>query len=258
MSMVHASARPQQAGVGASAAASRRSSPAWPGRRSARAPWSIGTNLSPTTTVSATRSRPSSRSSRATMPASAQPGGFHLASTRARARLATRVRQGQFPGLRRARRGSAAERSGCPLADHDPQPRPVQHDALLAVRPLSRRLRPARRGVPQRIRRSKKRGFAAGDRVDLDRRIERRRGAGRARFPLVVSYTFPTGSCAAYYPETNPLVPLYAHDPMSFTPSYKGIPIRLVRSARLMPQAPSSTNRLHGANRSKLQLCINC
>ena len=41
----------------------------------------------------------------------------------------------------------------------------------------------------------------------------------------------PTGCCAAYYPETNSLVPLYARDPLSFTPSYKGIPIRLVRSS---------------------------
>ena len=47
----------------------------------------------------------------------------------------------------------------------------------------------------------------------------------------VVGYSFPNGSCAAYYPETNPLVPLYARAPLSFTPSYKGIPIRLERSA---------------------------
>jgi hypothetical protein len=46
----------------------------------------------------------------------------------------------------------------------------------------------------------------------------------------LVAYAFPAGGCAAYYPETNPLVPLSMHDPMSFTPSYKGIPIRLVRS----------------------------
>lgn len=35
---------------------------------------------------------------------------------------------------------------------------------------------------------------------------------------------------AAYYPETNPLVPLYAHDPISFTPASKGIPVRIERS----------------------------
>ncbi|MBO4226732.1 FdhF/YdeP family oxidoreductase [Bradyrhizobium neotropicale] len=77
----------------------------------------------------------------------------------------------------------------------------------------------------------KKRGLADGDRVDLvtlstdgmERSVHNFR---------VVGYSFPNGCCAAYYPETNPLVPLYAHDPMSFTPSSKGIPIRIVRSVR--------------------------
>ena len=68
------------------------------------------------------------------------------------AHLGDAVRQGQFPGVRGRRRGSAAERSRLPVAHHDPQPRPVQHHDLLDVRPLSRRLRPARRGLPQRVR----------------------------------------------------------------------------------------------------------
>jgi molybdopterin-dependent oxidoreductase alpha subunit len=71
-----------------------------------------------------------------------------------------------------------------------------------------------------------KRGLQDGDRVDLvtlsTDGIER-----RVRHFRVVGYSFPDGCCAAYYPETNPLVPLYAHDPLSFTPSSKGIPIRL-------------------------------
>src|SRR6202043_2584918 len=74
-----------------------------------------------------------------------------------------------------------------------------------------------------------KRGLVDGDRVDLvtlstdgvERRVQNFR---------LVSYSFPDGCCAAYYPETNPLVPLYAHDPLSFTPSSKGIPVRIVRS----------------------------
>jgi molybdopterin-dependent oxidoreductase alpha subunit len=74
-----------------------------------------------------------------------------------------------------------------------------------------------------------KRGLADGDRVDLvtlstdgmERSVHNFR---------VVGYSFPNGCCAAYYPETNPLVPLYAHDPISFTPSSKGIPVRIVRS----------------------------
>ena len=72
-------------------------------------------------------------------------------------------------------------------------------------------------------------GFEAGDRVDIvavnGDGIER-----RVRGYQLVAYSFPEGSCAAYYPETNPLVALDAHDPMSFTPSYKGIPVRLVRA----------------------------
>ena len=75
----------------------------------------------------------------------------------------------------------------------------------------------------------KKRSLVDGDRVDLvtlstdgmERSVHNFR---------VVGYSFPNGCCAAYYPETNPLVPLYAHDPMSFTPSSKGIPVRIVRS----------------------------
>ena len=76
----------------------------------------------------------------------------------------------------------------------------------------------------------KKRGLEDGDRVDLV--TESTDGVERAvRNFRVVRYSFPTGCCAAYYPETNPLVPLYARDPMSFTPSYKGVPVRIVRSA---------------------------
>ena len=52
----------------------------------------------------------------------------------------------------------------------------------------------------------------------------------RVRGYQLVAYSFPEGSCAAYYPEINPLVNLGAHDPISFTPSYKGIPVRLVRA----------------------------
>jgi molybdopterin-dependent oxidoreductase alpha subunit len=74
-----------------------------------------------------------------------------------------------------------------------------------------------------------KRGLAPGERVDLvavsDDGIER-----RVRGFQVVSHALPAGCCAAYYPETNPLVPLHARDPMSFTPSYKSIAVRIVRS----------------------------
>ncbi|MFK8252818.1 FdhF/YdeP family oxidoreductase [Ancylobacter terrae] len=75
-----------------------------------------------------------------------------------------------------------------------------------------------------------RRGLKADDRVDIvtlsTDGIER-----AVRGFKVVPYAFPAASCAAYYPEANPLVPLYAHDPQSFTPASKGVPVRLVKSA---------------------------
>ncbi len=48
----------------------------------------------------------------------------------------------------------------------------------------------------------------------------------------VVEYQLPDGCCGAYYPEANPLVPLYAYDERSRTPSYKSVPVRIVKAAR--------------------------
>ncbi|MCS0502067.1 FdhF/YdeP family oxidoreductase [Ancylobacter mangrovi] len=71
-----------------------------------------------------------------------------------------------------------------------------------------------------------RRGLAADDRVDIVTVAED--GAERrVRAFRVVPHAFPDGACAAYYPEMNPLVPLAAHDPQSFTPSYKAVPVRL-------------------------------
>lgn len=73
-------------------------------------------------------------------------------------------------------------------------------------------------------------GFADGDLVDLvaewtdglTRRVEGFR---------LVAYPTPRGNAAAYYPETNPLVPLDHVADRSNTPVSKAIPIRLERSA---------------------------
>ncbi|MGF6773726.1 molybdopterin-dependent oxidoreductase alpha subunit [Paraburkholderia sp. GAS199] len=79
-------------------------------------------------------------------------------------------------------------------------------------------------------REMQKRGLHAGDRVDifalsLDG-IER-----VIRSFKVIEYTLPDGCCGAYYPEANPLVPLYAFDQKSRTPSYKSVPVRIARAA---------------------------
>ena len=73
-------------------------------------------------------------------------------------------------------------------------------------------------------------GFADGDTVDIvtaiDAAIERRAPGFR-----IVSYPTPTGSAAAYYPETNVLIPLDHHSADSGTPASKSIAIRLEQSA---------------------------
>ncbi len=74
-----------------------------------------------------------------------------------------------------------------------------------------------------------RRGLAPGDRVDIQ--TISTDGIDRvARGFTVVRYGIPDGSCAAYYPETNPLIPLNLYDPLSGTPSAKGVAV-IVRRA---------------------------
>lgn len=76
-------------------------------------------------------------------------------------------------------------------------------------------------------------GLRDGDWVDLVGEAH----AGRERrvnaFRLV-RYAIPVGCCAAYYPETNPLVPLESVGIGSDTPTSKAVAIRLERSRRLV------------------------
>jgi len=73
-------------------------------------------------------------------------------------------------------------------------------------------------------------GLSDGDRVDLvseftdaEGHLQERRAEGFA----VVPYSTPIGNAAAYYPETNPLVPLDHTADKSNTPVSKAIVIRL-------------------------------
>jgi formate dehydrogenase major subunit len=72
----------------------------------------------------------------------------------------------------------------------------------------------------------KRRGLAPEDRVDIHTLssdgIER-----VVRAFKIVRYNIPDGSCAAYYPEANTLLPLHLYDPVSGTPSAKAIPVIL-------------------------------
>ncbi|WEY42202.1 FdhF/YdeP family oxidoreductase [Paraburkholderia sp. SUR17] len=53
----------------------------------------------------------------------------------------------------------------------------------------------------------------------------------------VIEYSLPDGCCGAYYPEANPLVPLDAFDPQSRTPSYKSVPVKVIRAAAVGPDS---------------------
>ena len=71
-------------------------------------------------------------------------------------------------------------------------------------------------------------GFAAGDIVDLVSEwrdgVERRAEAFR-----IIAYSTPPGNAAAYYPETNVLVPLDSTADVSGTPTSKSVIVRLER-----------------------------
>lgn len=43
----------------------------------------------------------------------------------------------------------------------------------------------------------------------------------------VIDYDIPLGTCAAYYPECNPLIPLWHHAEESKTPAAKSVPVRI-------------------------------
>ncbi|OCB16585.1 hypothetical protein A5717_04160 [Mycolicibacterium porcinum] len=71
-------------------------------------------------------------------------------------------------------------------------------------------------------------GLAAGDRVDLVSEFDGQER--RAKDFLIVEYSTPRGNAAAYYPETNPLVPLDHTAKKSNTPVSKAVVIRLEKA----------------------------
>jgi molybdopterin-dependent oxidoreductase alpha subunit len=72
-------------------------------------------------------------------------------------------------------------------------------------------------------------GFQDGEIVDLVTHWEGDDHLRRVRAFRIVSYQTPRGSAAAYYPETNPLVPLDSTAVASNTPTSKSVIIRLQR-----------------------------
>lgn len=84
-------------------------------------------------------------------------------------------------------------------------------------------------------------GYEAGQKVDLislwNDGIER-----RVTGMILLPYDTPLGQAAAYYPETNPLVPLESYGEGSHTPTSKFIAIRLERTPNNdLPLRPASS-----------------
>jgi len=75
-------------------------------------------------------------------------------------------------------------------------------------------------------------GLRDGDRVDLVAHWPHDDVDRRVRGFRVVEYDTPRGTAAAYYPETNPLVPLGSVAQASNTPTSKSVIVRLERSAQ--------------------------
>jgi anaerobic selenocysteine-containing dehydrogenase len=87
-------------------------------------------------------------------------------------------------------------------------------------------------------------GLSDGARVDL---ISEYTGASgeleerRAKVFLVVAYSTPVGNAAAYYPETNPLVPLDHTAAKSNTPVSKAIVVRLEAGTSAVERSEEGT-----------------
>ena len=183
MSMVHASARPQQAGIGASAqrARDRRRHRQGDARRSAR--WSTGTALSRDydrirDAIEAVFPIFQGYNARIRV-----PGGFHLTST-ARERIwATPSGKANFLVFDGLRRGSAGRPIRMSLWLTTMRSHDQYNTTLYSLSDRYRGVFGQRDVVFLNEYELKKRGLAAGDRVDLVTAVDRWRRADRAQFP---------------------------------------------------------------------------
>ena len=89
------------------------------------------------------------------------------------------------------------------------------------------------------------RGLQTGDEVDVETALSTENlpsARNSCKGFMVVSYDIPRGCVGAYYPEANALIPLSSYDPVSGTPAYKSVPVRIlpVTARAAMPRASSS------------------
>ncbi|WP_034915071.1 FdhF/YdeP family oxidoreductase [Erwinia sp. 9145] len=75
-------------------------------------------------------------------------------------------------------------------------------------------------------------GLSAGDKVDIET-VWNDGITRQVNGFMLVPYAIPRGNLAAYYPETNPLVPLSSFGDGSGTPTSKSVPVKISLSARV-------------------------
>jgi molybdopterin-dependent oxidoreductase alpha subunit len=152
-----------------------------------------------------------------------QPGGFHLTNS-------ARERRWNVPGGRARFIVFAGVNEDPPRADpmllrlatirsHD-----QYNTTIYSLNDRYRGVFGGRRVVFMNEADMARRGITAGSLVE----IESVAADGRKRSVrdfVAHPYNIPSGSIAAYYPETNPLLALCYHDPKSKTPGAKSIPV---------------------------------
>ena len=224
MSAVHASHGPLEPAVGAPALRGRHRLLARPGHARRATRRCRGRRSATTTPRSAAGSPASSPAARRTTRRSTSPAASCCRTRRATTAIfptpSGRAIFTVTPDRRARRARGPAAAADAALA------RPVQHHDLRPRRPLPRRqgrppggLRPPRRH----------RATSASPRATWSTWSASGRTASSGRRPAfrVVAYDQPRGCAAAYYPETNPLVPLDSTAEGSNTPVYKSIVVRL-------------------------------
>ena len=157
------------------------------------------------------------------------PGGFYLGNPAARREWRTSSGRAQFSANPlpaslldpRAGNGAAPDLILQTLRSHD-----QYNTTIYGLDDRYRGVRGQREVLFVNAEDIRRLGFEPGQRVDIETLwndgVERR----VCGFTLL-AYDVPPGQAAAYYPETNPLVPLQSHGRESFTPTSKSIAVRL-------------------------------
>ncbi|WP_313086106.1 FdhF/YdeP family oxidoreductase [Pseudomonas sp.] len=163
-----------------------------------------------------------------------QPGGFHLDNPVASRRWQTRSGRATFiaNALPDGLFGDALAADGAQpdlilqtLRSHD-----QYNTTVYGLDDRYRGVKGQRRVLFANLEDIRRLGFEPGQRVDIESLWNdgfRRQVRG---FTLL-AFDIPPGQAAAYYPETNPLVPLGSHGLRSYTPTSKSIAIRLQAAA---------------------------